>query len=98
MSPASTMMIATDAAKIGRSMKKFTIRDSRASEIDALSAESVRIARDASALIGGRRSSRAGRLRCVKTKLDPADCLTHQCSELGRMDGVSQHEGLNQGI
>ena len=25
MRPASTMMIATDAAKIGRSMKKFTI-------------------------------------------------------------------------
>jgi hypothetical protein len=35
MSPASTVMMATDAAKIGRSMKKFTIGDSRASEIHA---------------------------------------------------------------
>src|SRR6266404_8692270 len=97
MRPASTMMIATDAAKIGRSMKKFTMGFSGPRKT-MLGGERVRIAPSVSVLIGGGCSSHADRLRSVRPELDPAGGLAHQCSQLGRFDGISQHEGLNQGV
>jgi hypothetical protein len=97
MRPASTMMIATDAAKIGRSMKKFTMGLSGPRKM-MLGGERVRIAPSVSVLIGGGCSSHADRLRSVRPELDPAGGLAHQCSQLGRIDGISEHEGLDQRV
>src|SRR5882672_7927635 len=97
MRPASTMMLVTDAAEIGRSMQKLTMGTSGAWKT-MLSGERVRIAPSVSVLIGGGGSSHADRLRSVRAELDTAGGPAHQCSQLVRIDAISQHEGLNQGV
>jgi hypothetical protein len=78
-------------------MKKFTM-GLPGLKNDAASGERVRIAPSVSVLIGGGCSSHSDRSRSVTPALDPAGGLAHQCSQLGRIDGISQHEGLDQRV